>query len=95
MTMQYDVKSAYAGTLPAQLYTGRTRLKSIVFIGNGTGGTFTLYDGTDTTGAVIYQFKFSTAVQPFQVLIPGEGILCNNGIYVVGTTLSAISITYG
>lgn len=95
MTMQYDVKSVYAGTLPAQLYTGRTRLKSIVFIGNGTGGTFTLYDGTDTTGAVIYQFKFSTAVQPFQVLIPGEGILCNNGIYVVGTTLSAISITHG
>ena len=95
MTMQYDVKSAYAGTLPAQLYTGRIRLKSIVFIGNGTGGTFTLYDGTDTTGAILYQFKFSTAVQPFQVLIPGEGILCQNGIYVVGTTLSAISITYG
>ena len=95
MTMQYDVKSAYAGTLPAQLYTGRIRLKSIVFIGNGTGGTFTLYDGTDTTGAILYQFKFSTAVQPFQVLIPGEGILCQNGIYVVGATLSAISITYG
>ena len=95
MTMQYDVKSAYAGTLPAQLYTGRIRLKSIVFIGNGTGGTFTLYDGTDTSGSIIYQFKFSTAVQPFQVLLPGEGILCNNGIYAVGTTLSAISITYG
>ena len=95
MTMQYDVKSAYAGTLPAQLYTGRTRLKSIVFLGNGTGGTFTLYDGTDTTGNILYQFKFSTAVQPFQVLLPGEGILCQNGIYAVGTTLSAIAVTYG
>ena len=95
MTMQYDVKSAYAGTLPAQLYTGRTRLKSIVFIGNGTGGTFTIYDGTDTSGPILYQFKFSTAVQPFQVLLPGEGILANKGLYVVGTTLSAISVTYG
>ena len=95
MTMQYDVKSAYAGSFPAQLYTGRTRLKSIVFIGTGTGGTFTIYDGTDTTGNILYQFKFSTAVQPFQVLLPGEGILCNNGIYVVGATLSAISVTYG
>jgi len=95
MTMQYDVKSAYAGTLPAQLSTGRTRMKSIVFIGNGTGGTFTLYDGTDTTGSILYQFKFSTAVQPFQVLLPGEGILCQNGIYAVGTTLSAIAVTYG
>ena len=93
--MQYDVKSAYAGTFPAQLYTGRTRLKSIVFLGSGTAGTLTLYDGTDTNGAIVYQFKFSTAVQPFQVLIPGEGILCQNGIYIVGTTLSAVSITYG
>jgi hypothetical protein len=95
MTMQYDVKSAYAATFPAQLYTGRTRLKSIVFIGNGTAGTFTIYDGTDTSGAIVYQFKYSTAVQPFQVLIPGEGILVNNGIYVVGTTLTAMSVTYG
>ena len=95
MTMQYDVKSAYAGTFPAQLYTGRTRLKSIVFLGSGTAGTLTLYDGTDTNGDIVYQFKFSTAVQPFQVLIPGEGILCQNGVYVVGTTLSAMSITYG
>ena len=95
MTMQYDVKSAYTATLPAQLYTGRTRLKSIVFIGNGTGGTFAIYDGTDNTGNIVYQFKFSTAVQPFQVLLPGEGILCQNGMYVVGTTLTAISVTYG
>ena len=95
MTMQYDVKSAYAGTFPAQLFTGRTRLKSIVFLGNGTGGTFTVYDGTDTTGPIVYQFKYATAVQPFQVLVPGEGIICQNGIYVVGTTLSSLSITYG
>ena len=95
MTMQYDVKSAYSATFPAQLYTGRTRLKSIAFLGNGTGGTFTIYDGTDNTGPILYQFKFSTAVQPFQILIPGEGILASNGLYIVGTTLSAITVTYG
>ena len=37
MTMQYDVKSAYSASFPVQLFTGRTRLKSIVFIGNGGG----------------------------------------------------------
>lgn len=95
MTMQYDVKSAYAGTLPAQLYTGRTRLKQVVFLGNGTAGTITLYDGTDNTGAILWQGKTSTAVQPFQVLIPGEGILCNNGVYAVGTNLSFVNICYG
>jgi len=95
MTMQYDVKSIYSATFPAQLYTGRTRLKSIVFLGNGTSGTFTIYDGTDNTGPILYQFKYATAVQPFQVLLPGEGILCQNGMYVVGTTLTSIAETYG
>ena len=93
MTMQYDVKSAYAGSFPAQIYTGRTRLKSIVFIGNGTGGTFTMYDGTDTTGPIIYQFKYATAVQPFQVLVPGEGILCQNGVYVV-TAVGSVTVPW-
>jgi hypothetical protein len=95
MTMQYDVKAAYSASFPAQLYTGRTRLKQFTFLGNGTAGTIAFYDGTDNTGPIIWQFKFSTAVQPFQVLLPGEGILVNNGIYVVGATLSAISVTYG
>jgi hypothetical protein len=95
MTMQYDVKAAYAATFPAQLYTGRTRLKQFTFLGNGTAGTIAFYDGTSTADPIIWQFKFSTAVQPFQVLLPGEGILVNNGIYVVGATLSAISVTFG
>ena len=94
MTMQYDVKSAYA-TADGQLATGRVRLKSIVFIGTGTAGTFTLYDNTAASGTVLYQWKFSTAVQPFQVLIPGEGILAQKGIYFAGTNVSAIAICYG
>lgn len=95
MTMQFDVKSAYAGTLPAQLFTGRVRLKQIVLVGNGTAGTLVIYDGTDTTGPIVYQFKYATAVQPFQVLLPGEGIVCQTGVYVVGPTLTSLAITYG
>ena len=96
MTVQYDVKSAYTTSATAALVTGRTRLKQILFIGNGTGGTFTLYDNDSAaSGNILFQFKFSTAVQPFQVLIPGEGILAQNGIYLSSTNLSALSICYG
>jgi outer membrane protein assembly factor BamB len=94
MTMQYDVKSAYA-TADGQLVAGRVRLKSIVFLGTGTAGTFTLYDNTAASGTVLYQWKFSTAVQPFQILIPGEGILAQTGIYYSGTNVSAIAVCYG
>ena len=95
MTMQYDVKSAYAGTLPAQLVTGRTRLKQIVFIGSGVAGSVTIYDGTDNTGLILWQSKTSTGVQPFQVLLPGEGILAQTGVYVVGTNITSVTLCYG
>ena len=95
MTMQYDVKSAYAGTFPAQLVSGRTRFKQAVFVGNGTAGTVTFYDGTDNTGPIIWQGKTSSGVQPFQLLIPGEGILCANGIYVAVSNITSVSVCYG
>jgi len=96
MTMQYDVNSAYTTAATGSLYVGRSRLKQVVFLGNGTAGTFTLYDNASAaSGNILFQFKFSTAVQPFQILIPGEGILAQNGIYLSSTNLSAISICYG
>jgi hypothetical protein len=99
MTMQYDVKNSYIGstgaTISGQLVAGRARLKQIVFAGNGTAGTLILYDGTDTTGNIIWQSKTTAGAQPFQVIIPGEGILAYNGIYASGTNVLSISICYG
>ena len=93
--MQYDVKSAYTATFPAQLYLGRARVKQLAFLPNGTAGTIIIYDGSDNTGPIIWQFKTGTGVQPFQVLVPGEGYLAQTGIYVTATNISALSISYG
>ena len=95
MTMQYDVKAAGANA-SAQLVSYRTRVKSFVFIGNGTAGSVTLYDtaANSATGAVIWQGKTSTGVQPFQVLVPGEGILAYNGIYASLNNISSVTVLY-
>lgn len=96
MTVQYDVQAAYIAGNTGSLVSGRTRLKQVVFLGTGTAGTLILYDNASAaSGNILFQFKFSTAVQPFQVLIPGEGILAQNGVYLSGTNLSAVSICYG
>ena len=91
MTMQYDVKSASANA-SAQLVSSRTRLKSAIFVGNGSAGTVTFYDtaANSATGTVLWQTKTNTGVQPFQVLIPGEGILYRTNLYL---TLSVGSVT--
>ena len=95
--MQYDVKSAYAGTFPIQLVTGRVRLKQAVFVGNGSAGTVIIYDtaSNSATGTVLWQQKTSSGVQPFQVLVPGEGILAQNGIYVSAANVTSVTVCYG
>jgi hypothetical protein len=36
-----------------------------------------------------------TNLQPFQLLIPGEGILCEQGVYVNSSNITSTQITYG
>ena len=94
MTMQYDVKSAYLAAT-GQFVTGRCRLKNIVFLPNGTAGSIVIYDGTDNTGPVVWQTKTLTGVQPFQLIVPGEGILAYTGLYAVLTNVSSATVCYG
>ena len=94
MTMQYDVKAAYI-TSTGQLVTGRCRLKNLIFLPNGTAGSIVIYDGTDNTGPIVWQTKTLTGVQPFQLIVPGEGILASTGLYAVLTNISSATVCYG
>ena len=96
MTMQYDVKSANSNS-SAQLVTGRVRFKSGIFVGAGTAGYVTFYDtaANSATGSVLWQIKTNTGVQPFQILVPGEGILAQNGIYADFANVNSVTICYG
>ena len=94
MTTQYDVKSAYLAAT-GQFVTGRVRLKNLVILPNGTAGSIVIYDGTDNTGPIVWQTKTLTGVQPFQLIVPGEGILAQKGLYAVFTNISSATICYG
>ena len=71
-----------------------------------TADTYTITDinsGSITAGAAcvlspggwLAAYDTSTAIQPFQVLLPGEGIVAKNGIYVYCTNINFTSIAYG
>jgi hypothetical protein len=169
MTMQYDVKSAHASG-SGQMVAYRTRLKNLIYQGNGTAGSIDLYDtntapittstyarsgstvtvtstahglttgqyigitygvasgssavagnypitvtgantftitdvgsgtiagGTAcayTTGKWLTSYNTGTAVQPFQVIFSGEGIIAINGIWVVTSNITYQTIQYG
>jgi hypothetical protein len=177
--MQYDVKGSHLSG-SGFMYVGRTRLKNIVYQGNGTAGgidvfdtsiapvttgtygrsgttvtvtqtahgltsgqevgitfaaasgvsatagnyiitvtgvnTFTITDinsGTVATGTAcnyvsnttanlnastnrwMTSYNTGTAVQPFQVLFQGEGMLATNGIYVIVSNITYQTVQYG
>lgn len=95
MTMQYDVKTAYAEATGA-LVLGRCRLKQLVFLPNGTAGSLVIYDNDSAaSGDVVWRTRVGTGVQPFQLIVPGEGILAKTGLYAVLTNITSVTVTYG
>lgn len=95
MTMQYDVKSAYT-EIDAALVTSRTRIKG-AFISVGTAGAnpIIFYDNASAASGTVLLKLGVTAVGCHTVVIPGEGILAQNGIFCDVGSADAVTLYYG
>jgi hypothetical protein len=80
--MQTDVKSAHLEAT-GSLVSGRVRLKGYQCLSGGTAGDIIFTDVPANTN------------NPFANLIPGEGILFENGVYVTLPTAAKVTIFYG
>jgi hypothetical protein len=96
MGMQTDVRSAHITGATGTLYNSRTRLRGLIFLGDGTAGDMIFRDG-GATGEILLQFNIpANSNNDVSVLIPGEGILFENNIYaVLPGTASSVTIFYG
>ena len=94
-SMQYDVKSAYT-TTDKVLVPYRARLKGVfISVSSGSSNPVVFYDSASAaSGNVLAQIPAS-AVGNNTVVIPGEGILAENGIYCYLGGAAAITIFYG
>ena len=89
--MQTDVLSDHLSAA-GSYYAGRTRLKGMVVSPKAsTAATFEIRDGS-ATGTILYTMDIASLGTPntFSIIIPGEGILANTGLYL---TLSVGSVT--
>jgi hypothetical protein len=91
---------AAAGVSPVSGNYTITKLTADTFaitdLNSGTisGGTTCHYVDANH-GNWLMGLNTSTGVQPFQLIIPGEGILCTKGIYSVSTNILSTQVTYG
>ena len=89
--MQTDVKGA---TCPAStattIYNGRTRVKSLVISATTANATVAVADGSTT----LFTYT-ATVAGPINILIPGEGVLCQtSAIVTCAAGVSAVAF-YG
>jgi hypothetical protein len=95
MGMQTDVRSQHLTASGNIDGLNRNRFKSISYRGNGTDGYVRLRNG-GASGTIFCELDVGTSDSfTIYVLLPGEGILFPNGIYLELSNVSAATVFYG
>ena len=58
----------------------------------GTNALVKLHDGTDDTGSLQFQAKFSD--EGLDIYVPGNGIRFDNGVHATMTNVTSVTIGY-
>ena len=93
--MQYDVSSAYKAA-DGLLVAGRVRLKGIT-VAVGTAGTTAavIYDNATAAEGKVLMTIGTTAAGYNNIVIPGEGILAEKGLYLDINDADSVTVFYG
>jgi hypothetical protein len=76
---------------------GPCRIKAIYGTSAAAAGTVVLYDGSSTAGKPIGTISTPTAASAgtYYLLLPGEGIRVDVGVYAVITNVDSAMLVYG
>lgn len=92
--MQTDVQAITVST-PSSAYASRTRVRGMVIAPGSANGTVVFKDG-GSSGVTLMTFSTVANGEPFNVLIPANGVLFENNVYVDLTgTGTAVTVFYG
>ena len=93
--MQYDVKAVHLDASGVG-YAGRIRVKGYQVAPGGTAGEIQFFDNATTNaGNNLLTLHVTTNTAVIATLIPGEGVLFQNGFYVVLPASASITVFYG
>lgn len=95
MGMQTDVLATAiaAAATNATVFAGPARIKGVLVSVPTAGGTMTLQNGSG--GTVKFSFVAPAAAGAVNVVIPGEGIRCDLGIFATTPANMTATVFYG
>lgn len=92
--MQTDVQAVTVSSSNTA-YATRTRVRGMVIAPGSANGSVTFKDG-GSSGTTLMQFSTVANGEPFNVLIPANGVLFENDVYVaLSGTGTAVTVFYG
>lgn len=94
MAMQYDVKAEYL-VADGALVGYRTRLKGLYVTVTSAGAALIVYDNASAASGTALLTISTDTVGTHNVIIPGEGILAENGLYLDINGAAAVTAFYG
>lgn len=94
MGMQTDVKAKYLEADGA-IFAGRARLKGLTVAVSSAGAALAVYDNASAASGTKVIEVSTAATGVFNVLIPGEGILADNGLYLDINGAAGVTAYYG
>lgn len=94
MGMQYDVKATYR-TTDGAIATGRMRLKGMTVTVSTPGAALIVYDNASAASGTVLLTVSTAVAGSFPVVIPGEGILALDGLYLDINGAAAVTAYYG
>jgi hypothetical protein len=68
---------------------------TVTDLNSGTIATSTVCNYVNSGGRWAMGINTGTNLQPFQLLVPSEGILCQFGIYANSSNITSTQVTYG
>jgi hypothetical protein len=101
MGMQTDVLASKPRTDAGQLLDqnslviGRTRVKAIYIVPDSGSGTVTFRDGGVSGPVKITVTTLASSTTPDYILMPGEGLLFQESIYIVPSAVVSTMVIYG
>jgi uncharacterized metal-binding protein len=100
MAMQSDVLASQPATVSGQLKTqsganiGRARVKSIYIVPGTLAGSVVFQDNGSSGATVMTINTVASATQPTWILVPDQGALFQNNIYVTLTNVGSVMVFY-
>ena len=93
--MQYDVKAAYQAGADGAMVEARTRIKGVFYSVSTTGAAIIFYDNASAASGTAVLTLPADVVGQHTVDVPGEGILCDNGVFVDINGGAAVTLFHG